>query len=142
MGDQDSTVGIRRSATVVLVTLIAAGCTHNPLLGKWSISQREKEMSASYLDELTANVKGSTGATEIDFHKHSIVITSPTSEHQESGVEYSIQELDGGAIDVRILQPRKGDTVKDIDVCHIDASGKRAQLESATEVVDLARIEK
>jgi hypothetical protein len=126
---------------IAIASLIAAGCTHNPVLGKWSITKREKEAPASYLDELSANVQSSTGATEIDFGKDSIVITSPTSRHQESGVEYSIQELEGGASDVRILQPRKGDTTRDIDTCHIDASGNRAQLESATELIDLARIQ-
>ncbi len=145
MDDQNSTaqdaISRWRAATVVLVTLLAAGCTHNPMLGKWSITKREKETPASYLDELTTNVQSSSGATEIDFQKDSIVITSASSRHEETGVEYSIQELEGGATDVRILQPRKGDTVKDIDVCHIDSSGQRAQLESATEVVDLARIE-
>lgn len=121
--------------------LMAAGCTHNPLLGKWSIEKREKEVPASYMDELTTNVQSATGASEIDFDEDSILIVGSTAQHKETGVEYSIQELPGGATEVQILQPRSGDTTRDIDVCHIDPSGKQAQLESATEVLDLARIE-
>jgi len=126
----------------MLLTFALAGCTHNPLLGKWSIEKREKEAPTSSLDELTSNVQSSTGATEIDFRKHSIVIWNKAGKHREKGVEYSIQELESGATDIRILQPAGGDTHRDIDVCHLDATGKTAQLESATEVLDLARIEK
>jgi hypothetical protein len=126
---------------LVVLLFIAAGCTHNPLLGKWSIQKREKEVPASYMDELTTNVQSATGASEIDFDKDSILIVGSTAEHKETGVEYSINELEGGATEVQILQPRSGDTTRDIDICHVDPSGKKAQLESATEVLDLARIE-
>jgi len=129
-------------STVIVLVFLAAGCTHNPMLGIWSISNREKEVPAAYLDELTTNIQKPTGATQIEFRKHSIVITGPGAQHRETGVKYSIRELEGGAIDVRILQPRKGDTTRDIDVCHVAASGNSARLESPTEVVDLVRIEK
>jgi hypothetical protein len=132
---------LRLRPVLAIFLLMAAGCTHNPLLGKWSIQKREKEVPASYMDELTTNVLSPTGASEIDFDKDSILIVGSAAEHKETGVEYSIQELQGGATDVRILQPRSGDTTRDIDVCHIDPSGKKAQLESATEVLDLTRIE-
>jgi hypothetical protein len=116
-----------------------AGCAHNPALGKWNIGKREKEVVASDVDELTHNIRTSTGATSIEFRKNSILISGGAQDHVESGVQYSVQQLEGGAIDVRILQPRKGDSSADIDVLHIASDGNTAQLESRTELVDLTR---
>ena len=120
--------------------LILAGCTHNPLLGKWSIASRDKEADASYLDELTTNVRSSTGATTIEFLKDSIVTSGGPQEHTVTGVTYIIQELEGGATDVKVVQARKSDPDNnDVDICHIDATGNTAQLESRTEVLHLTR---
>ena len=128
-------------AAIMPMMLALAGCTHNPLLGKWSIASREKEVDTSYIDELTANVRTSTGATTIEFLKDSIVISGGPQEHTETGVTYFIQELESGATDVQIHQARKdGGANDDIDVCHLDATGNTAQLESRTEMLHLTRI--
>jgi hypothetical protein len=126
--------------SLMALVLAVFGCAPNPLLGKWQIAQRQKEAEATYIDELTSNIRTSTGATQIEFRKDSILITGGTQNHEETGVEYSIQELPSGAIDVRILQPRPGDTVRDIDLAHVDSSGNSAQLESTTEIVNLTRL--
>jgi hypothetical protein len=129
-----------RIGAVAVLMLALAGCTHNPLLGKWSITSRDKEADASYLDELTSNVRTSTGATTIEFRKDSILISGGPREHTETGIKYFIQELEGGATDVRVLQPRKGDPDNnDIDLCHIDPTGNKAQLESRNEILHLTR---
>jgi len=120
--------------------LALAGCSHNPLLGKWSIASRDKEADASYLDELSTNVRTSTGATTIEFLKDSILISGGPQQHTESGVTYIVTELEGGATEVQIVQARKSDPDNnDIDVCHIDKTGNGAQLESRNEVLHLTR---
>ncbi len=130
----------RTGATIVLM-LALAGCTHNPLLGKWNIASRDKEVDASYLDELTTNVRTSTGATTIEFDKDSIVISGGPQEHTITGVTYIINELEGGATDVQIVQARKSDpNNNDVDVCHIDKTGNAAQLESRNEILRLSRV--
>ena len=138
----DSKIGKAIVAGAAALSMLAlAGCTHNPLLGKWSIKSRDKEINTSYIDELSANVRAATGATTIDFSKDSIVISGGPQEHTETGVKYYIQELEGGGTDVQIMQPRKGDQASnDIDVCHIDPTGNVAQLESRTEMLHLTRI--
>jgi hypothetical protein len=129
-----------RTAAIAALMLALAGCTHNPLLGKWSISSREKEVGASYIDELTSNVKASTGATTIEFRKDSILISGGPQQHAETDVTYSIQELEGGATEVRVLQTGRGDPDNnDVDVCHIDPTGNTAQLESRNELLHLTR---
>jgi hypothetical protein len=129
-----------RTAALALLTLALAGCTHNPLLGTWSITSRDKEADASYIDELTSNVRTSTGATTIEFRKGSILIRGGPQEHTETGVKYFIQELQDGATDVRVLQARKGDPDNnDVDLCHIDPTGNTAQLESRNEMLHLTR---
>jgi len=121
--------------------LALAGCTHNPLLGKWSIASRDKEVTASYLDELTSNVKTSTGATTIEFRKDSILISGGPQDHTETGIKYIIQELEGGATEVQIVQARQGDPDNnDVDVCHLDSGGNTAQLESRSEELHLTRV--
>lgn len=131
---------VRRTGAVAVLMLALAGCTHNPLLGKWSIANRDKEADASYIDELTSNVRTSTGATTIEFRKASILISGGPQEHTETGVRYFIQELQGGATDVRVLQARKGDPDNnDVDLCHIDPTGNTAQLESRNEMLHLTR---
>ncbi len=120
--------------------LALAGCTHNPLLGKWSITSRDKVTNASYIDELTSDVRTSTGATTIEFRKGSILISGGPQDHTETRVKYFIQELQGGATDVRVLQARKGDPDNnDVDLCHIDPTGNTAQLESRNEMLHLSR---
>jgi archaellin len=126
-------------ACALAVAFAAAGCSGNPIVGKWKIGKREKEMEATYVDELTTNIRPITGASQIEFRKDSIAVTGGPKDHLIENVQYSVQELPGGAVDVRILQPRPGDTSRDIDVLHIDASGNNAQLESPTELIDLAR---
>jgi hypothetical protein len=129
-----------RIGAVAGLMLALAGCTHNPLLEKWSITNCEKEADASYLDELTSNVRTSTGATTIEFRKGSILISSGPQDHTETGIRYFVQELEGDATDVRVLQARKGDPDNnDVDSCHIDLTGNTAQLESRTEMLHLAR---
>ena len=134
---------IRKAAqtgAIVALMLALAGCTHNPLLGKWSIASRDKEAEASYLDELTTNVKTSTGATTVEFLKDSIVTSGGPQEHTIQGVTYIITELEGGATDIQIVQARKSDPDNnDVDVCHIDKTGNTAQLESRNEVLHLTR---
>ncbi len=128
------------TGALVTLMLALAGCTHNPLLGKWSIASRDREIDTSYIDELTANVRTSTGATTIEFRKDSILISGGPREHTETGVTYYVQELESGATDVKILQARKGDPDNnDVDVCHIDPTGNSAQLESRTELLHLTR---
>jgi hypothetical protein len=127
------------SYAALTMVLTVAGCTHNPVLGKWDIGKREKEVVASDIDELSHNIGAASGATAIEFRKDSIIISGGAANRVESGIDYSVQQLEGGATDVRILQPRKGDTSADIDVLHIAADGKTAQLESRTETVDLTR---
>jgi hypothetical protein len=130
------------TATLMTLMLALAGCTHNPLLGKWSIASRDKEIDTSYIDELTANVKTSTGATSIEFRKDSILISGGPKEHTETGVTYFIQELEGGGTEVQVLQARKGEpNNNDVDVCHIDPTGNSAQLESRSELLHLIRVE-
>jgi len=128
------------SYAAMTLVFALAGCGHNPAIGKWNIGKREKEVVASDIDELTSNIRTSTGATTIEFRKDSIVISGGAADQVETGIDYSVQELEGGATDVRILQPRKGDTSADIDVLHIAAGGNTAQLESRTEMVDLTRV--
>lgn len=129
-----------RTGALLALMLALAGCTHNPLLGKWNIASRDKEENASYLDELTTNVRSSTGATTIEFLKDSIVISGGPLQHTETGVTYVINELEGGATDVQIVQARKGDPDNnDVDVCHIDKTGNAAQLESRNEILRLTR---
>jgi hypothetical protein len=129
-----------RTGALLALMLALAGCTHNPLLGKWNIASRDKEENASYLDELTMNVRSSTGATTIEFLKDSIVISGGPLQHTETGVTYVINELEGGATDVQIVQARKGDPDNnDVDVCHIDKTGNAAQLESRNEILRLTR---
>jgi hypothetical protein len=129
-----------RAGLIVMVMLALSGCTHNPLLGKWNIASRDKEADASYLDELTTNVKTSTGATTIEFLKDSIVTSGGPQDHTINGVTYIITELEGGATDVQIVQARKSDPDNnDVDVCHIDATGNAAQLESRNEVLHITR---
>ncbi|HTY55622.1 MAG TPA: hypothetical protein VMB26_10500 [Candidatus Binataceae bacterium] len=131
---------VRVVASAILMLTLAA-CTPNPLLGKWSIKSRDKETDASYIDELTSNVRTSTGAKTIEFRKDSIVVSGGPQEHTETGIKYIINELEGGATDVQIVQARKGDPDNnDVDVCHIDSTGNSAQLESRNELVDLTRI--
>jgi hypothetical protein len=129
-----------RTAALMALMLALAGCTHNPLLGKWNIASRDKEADASYLDELTTSVKTSTGATTIEFLKDSIVTSGGPQEHTITGVTYIINELEGGATDVQIVQARKSDPDNnDVDICHIDKTGNAAQLESRNEVLRLSR---
>jgi hypothetical protein len=129
-----------RTGAMMMVMLAIAGCTHNPMLGKWTIASREKEADASYLDELTTNVRKSTGATTIEFLKDSIVTSGGPQDHTITGVTYIITELEGGATDVQIVQKRKSDPDNnDVDVCHIDKTGNTAQLESRNEVLGLTR---
>jgi hypothetical protein len=137
----DSRMGkAARTGALVALMLALAGCTHNPLLGKWTIASRDKETDASYLDELTTNVKTSTGATTIEFLKDSIVTSGGPQEHTITGVSYIINELEGGTTDVQIVQARKTDPDNnDVDVCHIDKSGNAAQLESRNEILHLTR---
>ena len=130
-------LGVAGSLALVVTTL--AGCGGNPASGTWTIGQRQKELEATYLDELTTNIRKSTGATQIEFQKDSIVISGGAQPHTETGVIYSVDELPGGAVDIRILQPRAGDTTKDVDILHIDKTGNSAQLETPTELVDLTR---
>jgi len=130
--------GLWPCAALILMFAVA-GCTHNPMLGKWKIGKREKEVETTDIDELTSNIKTSSGATGIEFRKNSIVITGGAQNHVETGIDYSVQELEGGATDVRILQPAKGDTSADIDMLHIAPDGNSAQLESRSELVDLTR---
>jgi len=131
---------VARTCATVALMLALAGCSHNPLLGKWSIASRDKEADASYLDELSTNVRTSTGATTIEFLKDSILISGGPQQHTESGVTYIITELEGGATEVQIVQARKSDPDNnDIDVCHIDKTGNGAQLESRNEVLHLTR---
>jgi hypothetical protein len=130
-----------KTGAIAVLALMIAGCTHNPLLGKWSIASREKEVDASYLDELTSNVRRSTGATTIEFRKDSILISGGPQEHTETGIRYIITELEGGATDVQIVQRRKSDpNSDDVDVCHIDSKGDAASLESRNEILHLTRI--
>ena len=129
-----------RTTAMITLMLALAGCTHNPMLGKWTIASRDKEADASYLDELTTNVRKSTGATTIEFLKDSIVTSGGPQDHTITGVTYIITELEGGATDVQIVQARKSDPDNnDVDVCHIDKTGNAAQLESRTEVLGLTR---
>jgi hypothetical protein len=129
-----------RTTAMITLMLALAGCTHNPMLGKWTIASRDKEADASYLDELTTNVRKSTGATTIEFLKDSIVTSGGPQDHTITGVTYIITELEGGATDVQIVQARKSDPDNnDVDVCHIDKTGNTAQLESRTEVLGLTR---
>jgi hypothetical protein len=128
-----------RLAGFIIASLTIVGCSNNPILGKWNIDKREKEMRTSYMDELTTNVQSSSGATQIEFRKDSILITGGPNQHLETGVTYSVQELESGAVDVRILQQRPGATSADIDFFHIAAGGNTAQLESRTELIDLSR---
>lgn len=129
-----------QTGMLVMLMLALAGCTHNPLLGKWNIASRDKEADASYLDELTTNVRTSTGATTIEFLKDSIITSGGPQEHTITGVTYVINELEGGATDVQIVQARKSDPDNnDVDVCHIDKTGNAAQLESRNEVLRLSR---
>src|SRR5580704_17669275 len=129
-----------RTGALMALMLTLAGCTHNPLLGKWSIASRDKEVDASYLDELTTNVRTSTGATTIEFLKDSIVTSGGPTDHTITGVTYIINELEGGTTDVQIVQARKTDPDNnDVDVCHIDKSGNAAQLESRNEILHLTR---
>ncbi|MHB8382232.1 MAG: hypothetical protein ACYDC3_07815 [Candidatus Binataceae bacterium] len=124
---------------ILVVSLAIAGCGHNPALGKWNIGKREKETETSDIDELSHDIRTAADATTIEFRKDSIVISGGTANQTESNIDYSVAPLEGGATDIRILQPRKGDTSADIDTLHIAADGKTAQLESRTEVVDLTR---
>jgi hypothetical protein len=129
-----------RTGALVVLMLALTGCTHNPLLGKWTIASRDKEAEASYLDELTTNVRTSTGATTIEFLKDSIVTSGGPQENTITGVTYVINELEGGATDVQIVQARQSDPDNnDVDVCHIDKSGNAAQLESRNEILHLTR---
>lgn len=126
---------------ILVVALTLVGCGHNPALGKWSIGKREKEVETSDLDELTHDIRTSTGATTIEFRKDSIAISGGAANQTETNIDYSVGGMDGGATNVRILQSRKGDTSADIDTLHIAPDGKTATLESRTEVVDLTRIQ-
>lgn len=126
---------------IILVALTLIGCGQNPALGKWSIGKREKEVETSDIDELTHDIRSSTGATTIEFRKDSIVISGGGADQTEHNIDYSVSGMDSGATNVRILQSRKGDTSADIDTLHIAPDGKTATLESRTEVVDLTRIE-
>ena len=128
-----------RTGVIAALMLGLMGCTHNPLLGKWTIVSRDKEADAGFLDELTTNVKTSTGATTIEFLKDSIVTSGGPQDHTISGVTYIINELEGGAIDVQIVQARHDPDNNDVDICHIDKSGNSAQLESRNESLHLTR---
>ncbi len=128
-----------RTFGVIALMLVLAGCTHNPLLGKWTIASRDKEENASFLDELTQNVRTSTGATTIEFLKDSIVISGGPQNHTINGVSYVINELEGGATDVQIVQAVKDPDNNDVDVCHIDKTGNAAQLQSRNEILTLSR---
>src|SRR5277367_7157147 len=108
-----------RTGAILALMLALAGCTHNPLLGKWTITSRDKEAEASYLDELTTNVRTSTGATTIEFQQDSIVTSGGPQDHTITGVTYIINELEGGATDVQIVQARKSDPDNnDVDIAH------------------------
>ncbi len=131
--------GSRWLPIATFVAFALAGCGHNPALGKWNIGKREKEIVSSDVDELSHNIRSSTGATTIEFRKNSIIITGGSQDRVETNIDYSVQELESGAADVRILQPRKGDTSADIDFLHIAPDGKTATIESRSEVVDLTR---
>ncbi len=126
---------------IMVVALTLVGCGHNPALGKWSIGKREKEVETSDIDELTHDIRTSTGATTIEFRKDSIVISGGAADQTENNIDYSVGGMDSGATNVRILQSRKGDTSADIDTLHIAPDGKTATLESRTEVVDLTRVQ-
>lgn len=129
-----------RTCATLLFMIALAGCTYNPLLGKWSIKSHDKEADATFVDELTANTRTSTGATTIDFRKDSIVISGGPQEHTETGIKYVIQELEGGATQVSIVQARKGDPDNnDVDVCHVDSTGNSAVLESRNQTLRLTR---
>jgi len=54
-------------------------------------------------------------------------------------VTYIINELEGGATDVQIVQARHDPDNNDVDICHIDKSGNSAQLESRNESLHLTR---
>ena len=129
-----------RTFGVIALMLALAGCTHNPLLGKWTIASRDKEEDASFLDELTQNVRTSTGATTIEFLKDSIVISGGPKDHTISGVSYVITELEGGANEVRVVQPVHDPDNNDVDLVHIDKTGNAAQLESRNEILKLSRV--
>ena len=136
---KNSLSGMVRTGAIFAVMIALSGCTHNPLLGKWNIASRDKEEDASFLDELTTNVRSSTGATTIEFRKDSIVISGGPQEHTETGVTYIINEIEGGATDVSIVQARHDPDNNDVDVCHIDKTGNDARLESRNEVLHLTR---
>ena len=129
-----------RATVIAILILGVAGCTQNPLLGKWSIKSRDKEAEANFVDELTSNLKKPSGATTVEFRKDSILISGGPQEHTVNGVSYIIQELEGGATTVQIVQPRKSDPDNnDVDVCHVDPTGNNAQLESRDTVIQLTR---
>jgi hypothetical protein len=135
----------RCGVVIVIVALaaLAAGCSRNsnPILGKWSIAQREKELDTSFVDELIQNSKSSTGATTLEFRPDSILITGSAPEHLETGVKYYVTPLEGGAFDVRIMQKQGGDPDNnDVDLCHIEPDGKTARLESRNAVYRLSRL--
>lgn len=128
-----------RTGAIAVMMLVLAGCTHNPLLGKWTIASRDKEENASFLDELTQNVRASTGATTIEFLKDSIIISGGPQSHTINGVSYVITELEGGATTVQIVQAIKDPDNNDVDVCHVDKTGNAAQLQSRNEILTLSR---
>jgi hypothetical protein len=129
-----------RAALITILILGAAGCTHNPLLGKWSIKSRDREAEATFVDQLTSILKKSSGATTVEFRKDSILVSGGPQDHTVNGVSYIIQELEGGATTVQIMQPRKSDPDNnDVDVCHVDPTGNSAQLESRNTVIQLTR---
>ena len=131
---------VLRAALITILILGVAGCTHNPLIGKWSIKSRDKESDANFIDELTSNLKKASGATTVEFRKDSILISGGPQEHTVNGVSYVVQELEGGATTVQIMQPRKSDPDNnDVDVCHVDPTGNAAQLESRNTVIQLTR---
>ena len=132
-----------RTFALIALMLFLAGCTHNPLLGKWTITSRDKEADASFLDELTQSVRTSTGATTIEFLKDSIVISGGPQSVTEDGIHYQITELEGAnGTEVKIYQPRKDDPNNyDIDLSRVAPDGKSAHLETPSETVELKRIE-
>ncbi len=119
-----------------------AGCTHNPLLGKWKIDQRTKETYVSYVDPLSSNIKKHTGNDTIEFRKDSIEVSGGPNAVTESGINYQVTELEGeGGTEVKIYQPRKDDPSNyDIDVSRVAPDGKSAHLETPSEIVELKRI--
>ncbi len=124
------------------LAVVASGCTHNPVLGKWQIERRLKESNDSYLDRLSSNIRSSAGARIIEFRKDSIAVTGGAKSGLETGIKYRIQELESGGTEVRIFQPREGDPRNwDIDVCRVDHNNETAQLESPSELVELRRID-